>query len=209
MIRKINKAFSILETVMAISMFSVLIITMGAFGYTANNFLQSIEAKARVINDAGLVMAHIQERVRLAHGDNTDKGILFGASGSQLELYIRQDDFTPGNYRDDNWVKYTYYATGLGDDAHSLTYCDDWDTTATTCNSPEIILSNRIRFDPSTSPAPGMAFVPSSHGDNFVNIPFLIVRYKPSDPPNAFYNPELAIYQSIEFGSSSHTASRY
>ena len=110
-----KKAITLVELIIAISLFGLIIAGVMAFDSASREFFQSSERATDVLNELTFVLEHIQKNVMLAIGDADDSGMtLTNPRVGDYTLVIRQDinrvngviNNTPEDYSDDRFVTY-------------------------------------------------------------------------------------------------------
>jgi hypothetical protein len=152
-----KKAVTLMELLVAISLLTVVVLASGAFDLTSRRMLQSSERKTAVLNDINYVTDHIQKHISQAigsyagtgnsnwpfgSGSGTNFGYCPAATNSGGFLSIHTSSGTVG------------YSIPGAPMIGNTTFCDNYDTTTSTCLGNISVLSNRIQGS-----HPGMAMM--------------------------------------------------
>lgn len=112
-----KNTFTLAELLLAIALFSIIVLAAFAFNTSSTYFLKSTDLKAEVLNEATRIMEHISKNARCAHGNTDFPGIALSADTIQ----IRQDIIgcsvnlmpagqipSPENYENDTMARYKF-----------------------------------------------------------------------------------------------------
>jgi len=145
---RVVKSITLMELILAIVLLGIIILAATSIDIASVSFFKSSDFKTRVLNEASLIMEHIQKNALQSHGWLRNQGVSPDTGGSYDYLRIRMDvkklvdgnmQYTPANFDDDKWVRYYYDR-----DNSKLMYCNDWDESSGNCDGDEEILSEKI-----------------------------------------------------------------
>lgn len=164
-----NKALTLMELVVAISLVGVIILGAASFDIGSRQMFKSSEGKTQVINEAALILDQIAKDALTGIGDIAHPAITI--TGSVFN--ITHDDGDGVWEGTDPIISYTFNSG-----AHTLTRSIGGGTAET--------LSNKV-----------MNFVPSLPGDNTADITVTLRRH-PTLAVDTFSNPEVTMQSNVE-----------
>jgi len=164
-----NKALTLTELIVAISLLGVIIIGVASFDLGSRQMLKSSERKTQVMNAAALILDRISKDALTGIGDVNNPAITVTAT----TLDIRQDDGDGIRNAGDTIVAYVF-SSG----AHTLTRQVGAGTVET--------VSNKV-----------VNFTTNLPGDNTVGVS-ITLRQNPAAAEQALDNPQATVQSSIE-----------
>lgn len=199
-INKFKKSFTLVELLIAISLFIIVLGGAFVFDLSARKFLRTSERTLKVLDDMTFILSHIQKNAAMATGDisGTNPGFNVTAIGSDFQWDIRQDingttgleNRTPWTYTDDRWVRYEWNHTSF-----QLRFLPNRDVSTVF----EILRGNVTSIT-----------VTMNYTAGGINVSDLILLYNGTQAKDSINNPQVTmdqIGQSGEqfFGSFSHS----
>lgn len=164
-----NKAITLMELIVAISLLGVIILGVASFDLGSRQMFKSSERKTQVMNEAALILDRIAKDAITGIGDVGNPAIAVNAT----TLDIRQDNGDGVRNAGDTIVSYVF-SSG----AYTLTRAIG--------AAPAETISNKV-----------VSFTTSLPGGNTAIIA-LTLRKNPADPENAFDNPQATIQSIVE-----------
>lgn len=194
-----KKAVTLVEMLVSISLLSVIIMAATSFDFASRKFVNSSQRKSLAVNEASLILEHIQKYASFVHGFDGAGAVILNrgwttASGVNNVIMLRIDDPanpSPENLNDDLWVRYYL------DASNTFRFCPDTAVPPITvpgnCNVQEEILSSRVTL-----------FGWSATGWNLGTPTItLTARYNASATVNNSTNPNATVSGELFFGSLS------
>lgn len=185
-----KKSITLLELIIAISLLAVIILGVSAFDIAGRSFLMSSERRSQILNEQTFILEHLSKNINNVVGDASSPGIVISIGGGVSRLDLRHEvNDTPGDYSDDEWVRYEFIPNN-----HEIRFYPDTSDTS----DFEVLSSRVVNF--------AFDFFPSSASIIGVVIDDLRIRYDPSMAIKSRDNPEGAV-SDFEMISFSHSAS--
>ena len=174
-----KKALTLIELVLAVALLAVIVLAATSIDVAARYFFKSSDTKSRVLNEASLIVEHIQKRASQSSGFIDNPGIRPAvpfADSSFLE--IRLDGDSPLTFDDasDRWVRYDF-------NGNNLVFTD---------GSNAEIISSKVTHCAFSSASSGAA----------VDME-ITVQYIPNEPMDPKENPQVTLRTSVLFGEHS------
>lgn len=185
-----KKSITLLELIIAVSLLAVILLGVSAFDVAGRSFLMSSERRSQVLNEQTFILEHLSKNINNAAGDAASPGIVISKGGGVSRLDLRHEaNDTPGNYSDDDWVRYEFISN-----SHEMRFYPDAGDTS----DFEVLSSRVVAFD--------FDFFPSSSSIIGIVIDDLRIRYDPAKVIKSRDNPE-GVLSNLELVSFSHSAS--
>ncbi|MDD4955722.1 MAG: prepilin-type N-terminal cleavage/methylation domain-containing protein [Candidatus Omnitrophica bacterium] len=86
-----KRAVTLMELIMAIALMGVVILGVASFDVGSRRFLQASERKAKVLNEATLIMDRISKDALVAVGDRNNPAIVPNAAGNGMTIRVGND----------------------------------------------------------------------------------------------------------------------
>lgn len=179
-----DRGITLLEMVVVIAIISVISVGVYSFKRSAEMMYSFSDRNVVILNDFTNVMDYLHKYVGLATGSRDNPGITITNTANSYRLRVRVDlntPPTPGNFRDDTYVEYTFFPAN-----HTLTFYNQNTGMYRTISSRVI---NITFFQPSGFP-------------NGVEVDNFTLRYTPDESYAVGINPEIRIDNLTIFSSS-------